>query len=344
MNGHQNKSLLSCFITTHQSNLFFVKNKLKNIEQSSDLSVKRKKGVKMKSLKNSKIIFIALWIILLVSLSFGFNSNSMGLESNPNNNFNNTPKVKAYSFTTEENGEIIYWTAIIRNGIIESLYRNDEKLSDKEIEKYKDMVFKHTSYSDDDSYSFKDFKFPDSTFYFNSEAFKEQMKILKEQMKNFKYDFHFDNENYKEMMDQIRKNMEKLRDEDLFNQEKCEKINKKILESLSKQNFNIHVDVDFDKLNLKLDKLKLKMKNLKIDMSHLSEKMKELKNFLKDVKTELIKDGYLNNNSDDFDLDFTKDKIEVNGKELPDSLLEKCKRIYKDHFGNEINDRIRIMN
>ena len=84
------------------------------------------------------------------------------------------------------------------------------------------------------------------------------------------------------------------------------------------------------------------MKGLRIDMSHLKEKMKVLKGFIKDIKSELIKDGYLDKNANDFDLDFTKDKIEVNGKRLPDNLLEKYKKIYKEHFGKEINDRFRI--
>ena len=299
----------------------------------------------MKNNYNTKIIFTVFGIILLSLISFGFYSISLQNPALfPVIKTESDREVKTYSFTTRENGEKTYWTAIIRNGNIDLLYKNDEKLSDDEIAKYKDMVLEHAKKLDESLASLDEFNFPDSCFYFDSKAFRHQMKELNERMKNFKFNFHFDKENYRKMMEQLHKNLEKLNDENFFDDDKWEDLDRKLSDAFGDQNFDFHFNFDFDKLNMSLDKLDLKMKDLKIDMSHLKEKMKELKGFLKDVRSELVKDGYLNENDDDFDLNFTKDKIEVNGKRLPDNLLEKYKRIYKEHFGKEIDDRFRIIN
>lgn len=299
----------------------------------------------MKNNYNIKIIFTVLGIILLTLISFGFYSiSSQNPALFPVIKTESDREVKTYSFTTRENGEKTYWTAVIRNGKIDLLYKNDEKLSDNEIAKYKDMVLEYAKKLDESLASLDEFNFPDSCFYFDSKAFRHQMKELNERMKNFKFNFHFDNENYQKMMEQLHKNLEKLKEENFFDDDKWEDLDRKLSDAFRDRNFDFHFNFDFDKLNMSLDKLDLKMKDLKIDMSHLKEKMKELKGFLKDVRSELVKDGYLNENDDDFDLNFTKDKIEINGKKLPDNLLEKYKRIYKEHFGKEIDDCFRIIN
>lgn len=348
MNGKCTDFHSSIPITAYQSNFFFNKNKLKNSEQSNNSFVKiiRKTGVFMKNNYNTKVIFSAIGILLLVLISFGFYSISpLSSDSISIYNFISDKKVKAYSFATTENEQTILWTVVIRNGNnIESLYKNDDKLSDSEIDKYKDMVLEHAKNIYEGFNSKWHFSFPDSSFYFNQYAFKEQMEKLKERMKNFKYDFNFDNENFKKMMDQIKENTERLKNENFFDEDKLEKMSQELSEAFKDHNFDVHVNYDFDKLDMNLDKLKMNIKGLKIDMSHLNEKMEELKEFMHDVKSELIKDGYLDKNDDEFDLEFTKDKIEVNGKRLPDNLLGKYKTIYKDHFGKEIDDRIRIMN
>jgi hypothetical protein len=299
----------------------------------------------MKNNYNTKLIFSTLGIVLLALVSFGFYSISPQIPPVfPDVKTEFAPKVKTYSFSTRENGEKIQWTAIIRNGNIESLYKNDEKLSENAIAQYKDMVLEHAKKLDESLSSLDEFYFPDSCLYFNSDAFKKQMEELNKRMKNFKFDFHFDEKNYEKMMERLHKNLEKLKDEKFFDNEKWEDMDRKLSDAFRDRDFDFHFNFDFDKMNMSLDKLNLKMKDLKIDMSHLKEKMERLKEFLKDVRSELIKDGYIDENDNDFDLEFTKNKIEVNGKRLPDKLLEKYKKIYKEHFGKEINDRFRIIN
>jgi chaperonin cofactor prefoldin len=290
----------------------------------------------MKNNYNIKLILTSLGIVLLALLSYGFYSTSANnFDSYPYINCDSDSNIKTYTFDTNENGKITHWTAIIRNGKVDVLYKNDEKLSDSEAAKYKEIVLENTKKLDESLSSHNEFYFPDSCFYFNSEAFKKQMEELNKRMKNFKLDFHFDKKNYEKMMEQLHKNLEKLKDEKFFDNEKWKDIDHKLSEAFHDHDFDFHFN--FDKLNMSLDKLNLKM-------DHLKEKMKNMKEFLKDVKSELIKDGYLDINDDKFDLDFTKDRIEVNGKRLPDSLLEKYKKIYKDHFGKEMDDRFRIIN
>lgn len=299
----------------------------------------------MKNNYNIKLIFTGLSVLLLSLISFGFYSiSSTNPDVFPVIRTESAPKVRTYSFTTKENGKKIHWTAIIRNGNIDMLYKNDEKLSEGEIAKYKDIVLEQARKLDESISSLNEFNFPDSCFYFDSKAFNKQMKELNERMKNMKFNFHFDSLDVNRIMDQVNKNLEKLKDRDFFNEKQWTKMNEKLYRVFDDHNFDFHFNFDFDKLNMSLKKLDLKMKELNIKMDYLKEKIKAMNGFLHDVKAELIKDGYLNENDDDYNLDFTKDRIIVNGKKLPDNLLEKYKKIYKKHFGKEINDRFRIIN
>jgi hypothetical protein len=297
----------------------------------------------MKNKYNIKIIFAGFGVLLLGLVSLGFCSISSGnLYILPIIKTESAPKVKTYSFITKENGKKVHWTAIIRNGNLDLLYKNDEKLSESEMAAYKDMVFEQVKKLNESLSSLDEFTFPDSGFYFNSEAFDKQMEEFNEKMKNFKFNFHFDSLDVNRIMNQVNKNLEKLKDDDFFNEKQLANMNEKLSRAFDNHNFDFHFN--FDRLNMSLDKLNLRMKELNIRMDHLKEKMNTLKEFLKDVRSELIKDGYLNKNDNDYDLDFTRDRIEVNGKRLPDNLLEKYKKIYKEHFGKEIDDTFRIVN
>lgn len=129
-----------------------------------------------------------------------------------------------------------------------------------------------------------------------------------------------------------------------FDEETVEKAMEEVNENLENLPKNIHVDIDADALAESMENIRINLKDLKIDMSGLREKMKQLKGFLKEMKSELIKDGYLNEDDENFDMEFTKDKLEINGERLPDNLLEKYKKLYKSHFGKEPNDTFRICN
>lgn len=293
---------------------------------------------------NNKVIVFTFTsiVLMLAAFSTGFDSYKNSVtEKSLTANTDTASNMKKYHFTTWENGKKIHWKAVLKKGEVTSLYRNGEQVPADEISKYKSMVNDKIENSDIYLSSF-DFEMPDIDIHFDEHQFNQQMDKLKEQlrnMKSFKFNYKFDREQFEKNMQMMRENLKGC---EFFNKEEFQKMMDNINKNLEKSLENINVNIDMDAINRSLKNVKIHMKDLKIDMSHLKEKMKELKGFLKDLKSELIKDGYLDKNTDDFDLDFTKDKIEVNGKRLPDNLLEKYKKIYKEHFGKEINDSFRI--
>ena len=286
-----------------------------------------------------------------LNLSFQINSSGEWI-------FNNQDKDDTYIQNGYKELPNVYGiiTAILKKSTIIPFEVYKVKSKSKEL-KYKALMhdgnnavkalrFKEQAYDkieNSDIYlSSFDFEMPDIDIHFDEHQFNQQMDKLKEQlrnMKSFKFNYKFDREQFEKNMQMMKENLKGC---EFFNKEEFQKMMDNINKNLEKSLENINVNIDMDAIDLSLENVKIHMKDLKIDMSHLKEKMKALKGFLKDVKSELIKDGYLDKNTDDFDLDFTKDKIEVNGKKLPDNLLEKYKKIYKDHFGKEINDSFRI--
>ena len=293
---------------------------------------------------NNKVIVFTFTsiVLMLAAFSTGFDSYKNPVtEKSLTANTDTASNMKKYQFTTWENGKKIHWKAVLKEGEVTSLYRNGEQVPADEISKYKSMVNDKIENSDIYLSSF-DFEMPDIDIHFDEHQFNQQMDKLKEQlrnMKSFKFNYKFDREQFEKNMQMMKENLKGC---EFFNKEEFQKMMDNTNKNLEKSLENINVNIDMDAIDRSLENVKIHMKDLKIDMSHLKEKMKALKGFLKDVKSELIKDGYLDKNAGDFDLDFTKDKIEVNGKRLPDNLLEKYKNIYKEHFGKEINDRFRI--
>ena len=309
----------------------------------------------MKQKTITKPILITAILAVFVLCSFGFSSassyefNNLGIIANQKQI---DKKTKKYSFSTTENGQKIHWKVIMRDGKIEKVYKDGDRLSEDEIDEYSDMISDRVEELEEDLASLKcdfdfDFDFPQSfSFNFDSDEFKEQMEELKEKLKDMKsihVNVDFDKESFRESMKEMKKSLEKLKDKDFFDEEALEKsIDKFSNEISSRNNMKINFDFDFSDLAKSLDKVNFNLKDLKVDMSKLKEKMKILKHFLKDMKSELIKDGYLNEDDEDFDLEFSEDKLEVNGKRLPDDLLEKYKDMYKEYFGKELEGNFNI--
>jgi len=298
---------------------------------------------------NNKVIAftVAATLIMLAVFSLGFKPAPAPEKFNtPVEKKDSTVKIKKYYFSTWENGEKVHWKAVLRNGEIQNLFRNDDKLSDNEIDKYKDMVFDriHDSHFDFDSF---DADIPDIDIHFDSEKFCRQMEKMKENLRNMKipkYDFKFDKKNFRKEMKKMKDNLKELKDCDYFDDDAFEKSMEQVSKNLANLPMNIHVDIDAGAIAKSMENVRIHMKDIKIDMSKLREKMKQLKGFLKDMRSELVKDGYLDDEDEDFEMEFTKDKLEINGKRLPDDLLEKYKEMYKEHFGKELDDTFRIRN
>ena len=151
------------------------------------------------------------------------------------------------------------------------------------------------------------------------EEFKEEMNMLKEEIKNLKMkDFHFE-----------------------FDKEQFKKDIKKLSAELKKQKFvwkDINIDIDLSGLEEGMETLKENMKHLKINLNGLSEELEKLNEFIKDVKTEMKSDGLIEDENEDVNIEFNKDDMIVNGKKVPDELFEKYRVMYKEHFGKDPDD------
>ncbi|MCH7972420.1 MAG: hypothetical protein IH949_00765 [Bacteroidetes bacterium] len=143
-------------------------------------------------------------------------------------------------------------------------------------------------------------------------------------------------------IEKIRLDFEKLKESSIFNSKEIKKIVENLNREFEEHPLDIDEFFDFDELNECLQELEEKTEDMKIDMSNIKVEMKKLKLFLKEMKTELIKDGYVKNEDEDYDLEFTEDYIFVNGKKMTDILLEKYKELYENHFDREIDDEFRM--
>jgi len=301
----------------------------------------------MKFYKKVIVFTVTTSLVMLVAFSLGFNP-----APKPNNNYtpvekrDSTVKIKKYYFSTWENGEKVHWKAVIRNGEIQKLFKDGDELSEDDIDQYKDMVFDRTHHSHFNFDSF-DVNIPDINIHFDSDKFNLQMKELKKNLKNMKireFDFQFDKDQFRKQMKELKENLKELNDCDYIDEDALEETMEQVHKSLEDLPKNIHVNIDADAITKSMENVRIHMKDIKIDMSNLREKMKQLKSFLKDMKSELISDGYLDEYDENFEMNFTKDNLEINGRRLPDNLLQKYKRMYKEHFGKEISDKFRIMN
>jgi len=173
---------------------------------------------------------------------------------------------------------------------------------------------------------------------FSDDDFDIEIKKLNKELKHLngiKIRVRLDN-------DKIKKELRKMKFNSKINCDEIDELVHNLKVELEDNPINVNIDFDFKELNKSMEKLKENLKDMKIDMSNLKVEMKKLKSFLHELRSELIKDGYVENDDEDFDLEFTKDKIVVNGEILPDNLLEKYKNIYKKHYGREIDGKFRM--
>jgi hypothetical protein len=57
----------------------------------------------------------------------------------------------------------------------------------------------------------------------------------------------------------------------------------------------------------------------------------------------LIRDGIINNYTDEINIEMKPNGIIVNGKKLPDKLTQKYRELYKSYFGKYSQKNIKII-
>ena len=265
------------------------------------------------------------------------------------------------SFTEQEDGKDVYYEVNFKNGEISSIYKNNVRVPENEIENYQGLVDdKLNSLSKDDDFYFHHPK--PHVYHFDMKEFKDNMKEWKESFKDDQFKFKFDNEKFKADMEKLKEEFKDM-DEIVIKIDK-DKI-KKELDEIKIHKFDFDFDVDElnenmkritieieknqDELELNMDDLKEEMeqldeemKNLSKEMEDLDKEMKILNSFLDDVKNELVNDGLIKNSNDEFQLELSEDKMEVNGEKVSDALHIKYKEIYKNHYNKELNEKVKF--
>ncbi len=323
-----------------------------------------------KSLHNINLAHIKPFTILFfISVLFLTGCSS---SQNMNSDLKNNPEIlneKSFSFYNDENGQTNHWKVNFNDGKISTLYKNGERVPGDKIDDYKDLVYKNLNDISDGMHELDKNVY---SFKFDTKHFKDDMKEMRKEMHRHK--FHFDKEKFKKQMkdltvdlqklkdkkiiikidtadidinmDELKNNLEKLKnDSTLFNFDfNMDEFNESMKEFDKKmKNFKVEIEkIDLDDLKNELAKTKEDLKNMHLDLSKVNKDLKKFNLFMKDLRKELVKDNVIKSKDEDFDMDFNSNEIIINGEKLPDSLHKKYLKLYKDHFGKDLDDQIKI--
>lgn len=249
----------------------------------------------------------------------------------------------------------IKWRVDFEDGDISAIYKNGERIPEDDHSKYEEMIYSkiselktgmHKFHSDMYSFKIDMDKFKDDMKEMNinlrknlpgkieieidREEFKKGMEALKEAMKDLKtqkFEFQFDKESFREDMKRLKEDLEKI----------------------DYDKIRIEVKKNLDDVEKELEKVKIKVKDIDIDLSGLDEELEnldveldKLDSFLDEMKSELVKDGYIGNVNEKFELTLSADKMTVNDDKVSDQLRTKYLSMYEKHFGKKIEGKFKI--
>ncbi len=327
-------------------------------------------------LQNAVKIF-SFFLFLLISSSF-YSCTSTAQENLQKDSDSEDLKAgsneKVFLFHKSTNGKDNYWKAVFKNQELVELYKNNKKISDENLDDYKDMINDeiarlndyhfdfprhnfHFQYNREaldsamkqlhESLSHKDFSWIDSAF--NSEEFRSEMDSLRDhlkELKKMKFNFHFDTAAFNHGLKELKENLAHLN----FNKHDFEcdmgafrEGMKKFHEEMEHNRFNGEdFKIDMKDFSHQMEKFKDEMKDFHFNMEKFKKEMKKFKAFMKDTRHELVKDNLIKNEDDDFEMKMNSKEMFINGNKVPDNLFKKYKELYKHHFGKEIEDEFNI--
>ena len=99
-----------------------------------------------------------------------------------------------------------------------------------------------------------------------------------------------------------------------------------------------HITIDLSGLDEAMSDLDENLAHIKINLSGLDVKLKNLNEFIDEVRSEMVKDKLIEDKDEDLNLDISENSMKVNGKEVPPELFKKYKKMYEDHFDEELSD------
>jgi len=316
------------------------------------------------------IMFVVIVFTALISLS----GCSSGIEQNSTTNQISFAGDKSFSFKNEGSD----WRVDFNDDEISALYRDGTRVPDNEIEQHKEMIYEKLNGLKSD---FEDFNGNVNRFYFDMDKFNEEMKKFKGDFDNDRFmhfKLEFDEDEFEKNMKQLEKSLKDLKDKKIelyFDSEEFKDNMKELEENLknlpippNSPDVDIYMDMDFlkdgmkkfgesfKKFDFKFDSaefdmsefrksmkdLKNNMKGLKIEMHGLNGEMKKLNSFLDELKSELVKDGYVNSDDEEYDLEMNSVITKVNDRVVKQEHHKKYLEIYKRHFDKNIDGTIKI--
>jgi len=261
-----------------------------------------------------------------------------------------------------------HWKGTVKDGKLITLYKDGQRIPDDKIGDHEDFIID----------TLEEIDIELAGLAIDMENLKVDLKDLKNDLKDIDLNIdldhiaemknHFNSTEFQEAMEQVRESIKDMKIE--FNDEWKEELTKALehvkdididLEHFKSQEFkhemenlrhelkhlkDIETDFDFDKESFKesLKDIKIDMADFDIDLSDLKIEMKKLKGFIKDLKTDLVSEGYLSDEDDDFEMHLSKSELTLDGKKLPDNLKTKYLKMYEKHFGKELEDEFNIRN
>lgn len=256
---------------------------------------------------------------------------------------------------------------------ITSLYKNESKIPDNEIDSYKDLVEyelknltkdlyakkerptrikifidKDKSDKDTTEYDEEDFDIPMFFRFRIDDNFLKDMKTeldsLLKDLKDKDFEVFINPDDIREPMLKFKKFFKDFTPPEppKIDMEQFHKEMKKFREQLKHHKLNI------DSLEIELrDRMKdfRKGQQKKIEIIELKNENDEFnksESFIDELKNELIKDGYLDSSASGFSFRLEEEKIYVNDRELPGELLDKYKEIFRKHHGRNLNGQVFI--
>jgi len=218
----------------------------------------------------------------------------------------------------------IYWKAYFEDDKLVELYRDGEKVAESDFSNYEDFLNER----------YEDFKEDMANLEVDMDQLKIELADLKVDLSELKdIEINFDKEEFAREMKEMKHEL------------------KEGLAELKNMDFDFDIDIDFDELNENLKNIKIDlsgldvdMANLDIELTELKEELKLLKYFLNDLRSELVEDGYIKDEDEDFELVLSKNKMIVNDERVPDKTHQKYLKLYKEHYGEDIDEDFRISN
>ena len=334
----------------------------------------------MKKLKITRLqpkgFFSTLMIIISAALLISIAGCSTGMEQNYTANQQSFSGDKSFSF--KDNGSD--WRVDFDDDDISAIYKDGARLPDNEIEEYREMIYdkinglKTEQYELSDNvhkFNFdmekfqdqmknfkKDFdndKFLHFNLEFDQDDFDKNIEELEEKLSELndkKIEIYFDSDAFNENMKELEENLKNLPPppvppqidiEAHIDMQKFKESMKKLKEELKSSDIKIDAsNLDLSELRENMKELKNNLKGLKIKISGVESETKNLTGFLDELKKELYKDGYINSIDDNYNIEMSEDKTEINGTPIKDFDHQKYKKIYKKYFSRELNGTIKL--